>query len=185
MMVEPIYTDNIFIVKQSGSAFVSSILNFPLCLRKIFLSNGELYHSSMENFETYRDKFKEVLRCLEPETDDAFHVVCVYFQTIESASFSFDINNKMTPVELANLLLLNYRIKKEDAIKSIECLIANNEDLNYREEEERDQLIYRYGLVDKYKEFMVSNFTRMLDNMTKGLDELKTILNTNNDRTTK
>lgn len=182
-MIEPIYRDDLFIVKENGGFYISSIPTFPPCLRRVHLSNGEVYHSSMEEFELYRDKFKAILKSLEGETEEFFHVVCLNFNVIEKTCCELDIRFNKTPDELANLLLLSYRVKKEDAIKQIDYFVGNNNDLNWREEEKRDELINRYNLVDQYKEHMTSGFTKLMDSMSHGLDELKKHLESNNKNT--
>lgn len=179
-MTEPIYRDDIFIVKENGDFFISSIPKYPPSLRKIELSNGEIYHSSMDEFNSYRDKFKAILKYLETETDEAFYITCLRYKVIEASCFELDIRFKDTPQELGNILLLAYRIRKEDAVKRIQSLIAKNNDLNYKEEEERDRLINQYNLVDVYKEFMTSGWNRLLDGMSEALKELKEQLDKNN-----
>ncbi len=178
-MKDPIYKDEIFIVKQNGENFISSIPNTPSCLRKLFLDNCEFYHSSMEEFEAYRDKFKAVLKYLEKETDEAFHITCLNHKSIEYSCFNLDIRFKETPEELGNLFLFGYRVRKADAIKKIDTFISNNDNLNYKEEEERDKLINKYNLVDIYKDKMTSNFNKTMGSMIEVLGEIKEILKKN------
>jgi hypothetical protein len=72
---------------------------------------------------------------------------------------------------MAVMLLLGYKTKKDEAIKQIEEFISKNDELNYKQEEERNNLIYKYNLLEQYKDKMQSNLLIAQDKFAKKLDE--------------
>jgi len=170
--MEIIYQDEMFTVtKPSMNYFESKINNFPDNLKKVDPFAGEIYHTTIEEFYAYRDKFNTVLNTLKPLTDEAFNITCLYYKPIESSTCSIDVRYKYSGEELAMMLLSSYKSKKDDAIKQIEEFISKNDELNYRQEEERNNLIYKYNLLQQYKDKMQSNVLIAQEKFAISLDE--------------
>lgn len=170
--MEIIYQDEMFTVtKPSIEYFESKITNYPENLKKINLFGSGIYHKTMEEFYAYRDKFNIILNSFKSETDEAFYIACFYHIQIESSTCSIDIRYKYSGEELATMLLSSYKSKKDEAIKQIEEFITKNDELNWKQEEERDNLIYKYNLLDKYKDKMQYNWKIAQEKFAKKLDE--------------
>lgn len=174
--MEIISQDELFTVKKPTNFIESKITNYPDILKKIDLFGGEIYHDTLEDFHSYRKRFEEFLIALKPITDEAFHITCLYYKVIEMSSSPFDIRNKHSAETLSKSLYASYMFKKTEAIKQIEEFIKNNDNLNYKEEEERDNLIYKYNLLEEYKDKMQSNLKIRQDKLAHSLDELLIIL---------
>jgi hypothetical protein len=171
--MEIVYQDEMFTVKNSSNEFLESkINNFPDNLKKVDPFGGKIYHTTIEEFYAYRDKFNAVLNALKPESDEAFHITCLYYRPIESSTCSIDIRYKYSGEELGIMLLSNYKRKKDDAIKQIEDFISKNDELDYKQEEERNNLIYKYNLLQQYKDKMQSNVLIAQERFAKKLHEM-------------
>jgi nicotinic acid phosphoribosyltransferase len=70
------------------------------------------------------------------------------------------------------MLLSSYKNKKDDAIKQIEEFISKNDELNWKQEEERNNLIYKYNLLQQYKDKMQSNVLIAQERFAKKLHEM-------------
>ena len=170
--MEIIYQDEMFTVTNPSRNYLESkINNYPDNLKKVDPFAGGIYHTTIEEFYAYRDKFNAVLNSLKPETDEAFHITCLYYKPIESSTCPIDVRYKYSGSDMAVMFLLGYKTRKDDAIKQIEEFISKNDELNYRQEEERNNLIYKYNLLQQYKDKMQSNVLIAQERFATSLDE--------------
>lgn len=171
--MEIIYQDEMFTVTNpSMNYFESKINNYPDTLKKVDAFGSGIYHTTIEEFYAYRDRFNAILNSLKSETDEAFHITCLYHRPIESSTCPVDVRYKYTSDEMAVMLLLGYKTKKDEAIKQIEEFISKNDELNYKQEEERNNLIYKYNLLEQYKDKMQSNLLIAQEKFAKKLDDV-------------
>lgn len=170
--MEIIYQDEMFTVtKPSMEYFESKINNYPKNLKKVNVFGSGLYHSTIEEFYAYRDKFNIILNLFKSETDEAFHIACLYHKQIDSSTCSIDIRYKYSAEEIASMLLSSYKANKDIAIKQIEEFISKNSELNWKREEERDNLIYKYNLLEEYKDKMQYNWKIAQDRLEISIDK--------------
>lgn len=171
--MEIIYQDEMFTVtKPSMNYFESKINSYPKILKEVNAFGGEIYHTTLEEFYAYRDKFNAVFNSLKPETEEAFHITCLYHKQIESSTCPIDVRYKYSGEEMATMFFLGYKTQKDDAIKQIDSFVANNDELNYKQEEERNKLIYKYNLLEEYKDKMQSNLLKAQKAFEGSLDEV-------------
>lgn len=171
--MEIIYQDEMFTVTKSGEYFESEINNYPKNLKEINVFGSGIYHTTLEEFYAYRDKFNAILNTLKPETEEAFHITCLYHKPIESSTCPIDVRYKYSGEEMATMFLLGYKTQKDEAIKQIEKFIKKNDELNYKEEEERNKLIYKYNLLEVYKDNMQSNLLKAQNAFAAKLDAVR------------
>ena len=174
--MEIIYQDEMFTVTKSGEYFESEINNYPKNLKEINVFGSGMYHTTLEEFYAYRDKFNAILNTLKPETEEAFHITCLYYKPIESSTCPIDVRYKYSGEEMATMFLLGYKTQKDEAIKQIEKFIKRNDELNYKEEEERNKLIYKYNLLEEYKDKMQSNLLKAQNAFAAKLDAVRDYL---------